>query len=549
MNEPVLRVKHLNIAFQRKEGLFPVVKDLSFELLRHRILGLAGQSGAGKSLTVHGLSSLLPERSAVMTGEILFGETDLLKMEKRQRQSYSASHVSVILQDSINALNPYERIGFQMEETIRQHHGAKGGEKPLQTLSRFGIHEGEAVLRKYPHQLSGGMRQRIAIALALESGAGIVIADEPTTSVDAINQLKLMEFLKQLCLLRGLSMIYVSHNLNLIGTFCDDVLVMKDGRAVEQGTVRKVFSEPENGYTRELIKEAWLLSAQGRPWAGGLSRELAPATLKQAKPLLLVERLKKTYVSRTIKGRQAKLALKEMNFTLLEGETLGIVGESGCGKTTLARLLAGLLEADGGRILFNGEDLRNLNRKKARNLHSQIQLIFQNPFACLDPRMTIGDSLKEALGTGRKVAGQQQDQFIREALDECGLGGISLDRKPNEFSGGQLQRISITRALLCKPKLLIADEITSALDVSAQRQILELLKRLKDQLGLSQIFISHDLSVIREIADRILVLRDGAIEEEGTAQHIFSNPQKSYTKELLASMISFPALEFGEGEE
>lgn len=544
MSDPVLKVNHLNISFQGKEGLFPIVKDLSFELGRGRILGIAGQSGAGKSLTVHGLASLLPEPGAVTSGEILFGGCkDLLKMEKGQRQSYSAAHLSVILQDSINALNPYERVGRQMEETIGRH-GGNGRKRALDILSQFGISEGESVVRKYPHQLSGGMRQRIAIALALESGAEIVVADEPTTSVDAVNQLKLVKFLKGLCHERGLSMIYVSHNLGLIGAICDDVLVMKDGRAVEQGTVHKVFHEPDNSYTKELIREAWLLSAQGRGWEGEALGEQAPADIPPpAGALLWAENLKKTYVSRTLGRRQVKYALKDVGFYLKEGETLGIVGESGCGKTTLARIMAGLEEADQGRILYKGRRLDERSGKEAADLHSRIQLVFQNPFACLDPRMTIGDSLNEALGRRKKLPRPQRERLIVEALAECGLRDISLDRRPDEFSGGQLQRISITRALLCEPGLLIADEITSALDVSVQRQILELLKRLKAQRGLSMIFISHDLSVIREISDRILVFRDGRIAEEGTARHIFSQPKEVYTKELLDSMIPFPDLE------
>ena len=538
----ILRVKDLFLELRSGKHITPILKGISFELREGEILGILGESGSGKSMTVNTICGLIPEKSSNIRGKIYVDGEEILGMKRKKRRKYVSSHTAVILQDAINALSPYDKIGGQLRDTARLYSpGASQKELDEQIdlrLQQMGLPGLGQAGGRYPYEFSGGMRQRIAIAMALLSPGKMLIADEPTTSLDGINQQKCVDLLRRIHDEQQKTVIYISHNLGLIAGFCDYVLVMKDGNIVEQGKTEKVLNEPEHPYTRELVG----CTRRLYEYAGELPENgISDTSVVQdgEKELLQVSHLKKSYIKvSAFRDKETVHAVKDVSFGIGHGEIVGVVGESGCGKSTAARLITCLLQADEGTIRFEGSQLNGKKEKELREVRPGFQMIQQNPFSGMNPRLTLRQSLIAPLKYHKIGADVQERQQILERLfSECGLKPEYLDRYPGQLSGGQLQRACIARSLSMDPKLLIADEVVSALDVAVQEQILELLLQLRKQRQMGILFISHDLAVVRRIADRILVMKDGMIVEENTVSELFSHPQHPYTQQLLGSMV------------
>lgn len=523
-----VKLEHVSLRTRGKKSV-QILSDISLDIRKGERWGIAGASGAGKSMTVYAMTALLPG-SMDAEGRIVFGADpfgrNLLDIKRNERHRYCANKVSVILQDSIHALNPYERIDRQWIPTVRLHRPDMSAEEIgvhiLERLERFGIAGGAEVLKKYPHQLSGGMRQRVAIAMALESGADILIADEPTTSLDAVNQRKVIAFLDEICRKNHLTLIYITHNLGIIESLCTHVAVLRDGRVEEQGRVADVFHHPANAYTAKLIAETARLYAR---------RAKLPAA---GETILSVSHVTKCFRRTGRRGETERFdAVRDVSFSMRRGEILGLLGESGCGKTTLARMILGLEKSDEESISYKGREIGSLGEKRFRPIRREIQMVFQDPFGSLDPRSRVHDLLMEPLAVWGIGSGKaERERMIREMCRECGLPDDTPDQYPTTFSGGQLQRIAIARALLVRPELLVADEIVSALDAAVQNQVLELLLRMKEKYGLTILFITHDLAVIRRISDRVMVMREGKIIASGTNDEILECAEDPYIREL-----------------
>ena len=519
--ESAVQISHPSLWLRNGRQEVRILDDISLDIRRGERWGIAGESGAGKSMTVYSMTALLPFKGTRMEGAIRYGKdenrTNLLDIPYRDRHRYCSDRVSVILQDAINALNPFERIDRQWIPTAKLHHPDMQREDLyphlLERLERFGVAGGMEVLKKYPHQLSGGMRQRIEIAMALESDADILIADEPTTSLDAVNQRKIVTFLDDICRKNHLTLIYISHNLGLIESLCDHAAVLRSGRIVEQGKICVLFHAPKHPYTEKLVSETESLYTESGRRSGSAVDKLKKGGKPDAGTLMEVAHLSKHFRRMDRKNRKdAFAAVDDVSFTIRKGEVLGLLGESGCGKSTLARMLLGLIRPDGGVITYGGKDISRLHESAFRPLRRELQMIFQNPFDSLDPRMKVKDLLMEPLTIWRIGTDEKERiDMIREMTGECGLPDDIFGKRPGEFSGGQLQRIAIARALLVRPRFLVADEIVSALDVPVQNEILNLLTGMQRRYGLTVLFITHDLAVIRKVSDRIMIMKEGRL--------------------------------------
>ena len=543
----------------------PVVDGLSFQLGAGQVLGLVGESGSGKTITALTLMDLLPS-SARVEGTILFqgpqGTVDWLRLDPRQRRRYRGSQIAMIFQEPSTALNPLYTCGQQLRETLRAHTSLPPAELRAQAIRLFEeVRLSPQMLERYPHQLSGGQIQRAAIACAIASNPKLLIADEPTTALDVTVQAEILRLLRDLQQQRQMAILFITHDLNLVAELADQVVVMCRGQAVEQGSVKQIFWDPQHPYTRGLLacrpplerRLRRLPTVQDFQEKGGSLEERwqqleIPAAEEEERlrqicsqpPLLQVRELRTHYaVRRGPLGRQVGeiRAVDGISFDLYPGETLGVVGESGCGKTTLGRTLLRLIRASSGQVIYDGEDWLRLPPRRLRRLRREIQLIFQDPAASLDPRMSVGASVMEPMvlhGMGRNAA--ERRARAQRLFERVGLDPEALDRLPHQFSGGQRQRICIARALASEPRLLVCDEAVSSLDVSVQAQVLNLLKDLQEELGLTYLFISHDLSVVKFMSDRILVMNRGRIEEIGPAAQIYRNPQQDYTRRLIAAI-------------
>lgn len=611
MNNPILDVRNLEVQFINDEKIVQAVDNISFQLTKGQTLGIVGESGSGKSVTALATIGLISEPGKISGGEIWFQSAknntqnvNLLKLSSPEKRLYRGGEIAMIFQEPMSSLNPVFTCGFQLIEAITLHqdvsseadgrrkaiallqevkllpsdqelintyltefaHKNPGQETPpeKEIYSRINT-EKLAILKKYPHQFSGGQLQRIMIAMALACNPSILIADEPTTALDVTVQKTILELLKELRNNREMSMLFITHDLGIISETADMVAVMYQGKIVEYGTVQDIFTNPQHPYTKGLLNSRPRLDKKLRklPTVGDfmdvndrseiknklsdvLDNEISEVELNERirelannRPILSVKNLQVGFPIKGMFGEKKRyfMAVNGVSFDIYPGETVGLVGESGCGKTTLARTLIKLITPLSGEIIFENKLIDNLSTEELYQLKRQMQIIFQNPFSALNPRMKIGDAIIEPLRIHKvgKNYKEQKDRAIY-LLERVGLDSSAINRYPHQFSGGQRQRICIARALALNPKFIICDESVSALDVSVQAQVLNLLKELQTEFRLTYIFISHDLSVVKFMSDRILVMNKGKIEETGTSESIYKHPQSAYTQQLIAAI-------------
>lgn len=568
MPEPLLSVKNLSISFQNEKVWHSAVKRVSFDLNKGETLGIVGESGSGKSVTSLAIMKLLPNNySRIDEGEIIFqqaGETavNLITQTEKELKHIRGKQISMIFQEPMTSLNPVMRCGKQIEESVMLHlkyNRKKAREYVTELLAEVRLPDPERAYRSFPHQLSGGQKQRVMIAMAIACHPQILIADEPTTALDVTVQKGILLLLKSLQNKYGLSLIFISHDLGVISEIADHVVVMNHGTVVEKGDVKSVMFHPVHPYTKGLIACRPPLDKrfQKLPVVSDFLDEPGKASeisiikdplqritehqiLYAAKPLLEVKSLSVEYRQQPgfFMGK-AKVfkAVNDVSFNVFKGETLGLVGESGCGKTTLGRAILKLTESASGDIIFDGLPVQKLSSGQIRKLRQRMQIMFQDPYSSLNPRITAGEAILEPI----RVHGLQKDkslmqQMVIQLLDQVGLEKSSYYRFPHQFSGGQRQRICIARALAVNPEFIVCDESVSALDVSVQAQVLNLLNELKNVYNLTYIFISHDLSVVRYMSDRIMVMKSGKIVESNEADSLYYNPQENYTRELIEAI-------------
>ncbi|NDV86758.1 dipeptide ABC transporter ATP-binding protein [Aurantimonas aggregata] len=528
--EPVLVVDGLTVELPKSGDRPHAVEELSFRVNAGEIVCIVGESGSGKSVTAFTTMGLLPKALKPSAGRVVFEGCDILTMRPREHARLRGNRMAMIFQEPMTSLNPCFTVGDQIEEVFKAHSSIGKAERKAKTLAlmeEVHLPDVDRIYRSYPHQLSGGQRQRIVIALALAMNPSLLIADEPTTALDVTTQAQILLLMKRLKDTHDAGILFVTHDFDVVAEIADRVVVMEKGRIVEEGLAEQVLSNPQHPYTRQLIA------------AVPPRRSAEPVPLPaDAETVLEVRGLAKTFhVARTFLSPERTVhAVRPATFSLKRGETLGIVGESGSGKTTLVRTLIRLIEPDGGgETLIGGTDFAALPKEKLRRFRSQIQIVFQDPYGSLNPRRTIGDQLVSApinFGMAKDEAWKRAHELMRIVR----LDPEVLARYPSQFSGGQRQRICIARALMMEPKILIADEAVSALDVSVQKEVLQLLKDVRDRMGLTMLFITHDLRVAAQISDRIAVMKNGEIVEIGTARAIFEHSTNDYTKSLLASM-------------
>ncbi len=535
----LLSVKNLTTRFYTREGVTNAVENVSFSVAEGELLGIVGESGSGKSVACYSLLGLIPcPPGRIESGEALFDGRDLLKMSERQLRDIRGNAISMIFQDPMTSLNPYMRIGDQLTEALRQHIKLAKSEaksRAIAALEEVGIRDAEKRIDAFPHEFSGGMRQRVMIAMALISEPRLIIADEPTTALDVTVQAQILELLKSLQQKRKLSIVFISHDLAVVSNMAKHVIVMKEGQIVEEGEVQQIFNHPQHPYTQKLIA-----AIPGTAKPSQHKYEQSPEKLIRVENLYTRFELNSGGL---FKRKKEKLvAVNNVSLDIFKGEILGLVGESGSGKSTLGRSIIRLVEADEGEIEFGDQKVRELTPNELRKARLQFQMIFQDPFASLNPRMTVFDTLAEPLRTHKLVDERGLVQTINELLDDVGLERKHVRKYPHEFSGGQRQRIAIARALALKPKLIIADEPVSALDVTIQAQILELILSLAKKHNLTMLFISHDLAVVRYICDRVIVMQAGKIVEGGDTESLFNSPKEAYTKALLSAIPEIPEL-------
>ena len=523
-SEPVLSLRNLTIALPAGADRDHAVEEVSYDVARGEILCVVGESGSGKSMAANAVMGLLPKGVRPVGGQAIFDGQDLVTLTEKQHRQLRGLRISMIFQEPMTALNPLMRVGAQIAEVFEAHGKLSGRERQAQALAlltEVGIPDPEKAIRAYPFQLSGGQRQRVMIAMALALEPELLIADEPTTALDVTTQAQILELIRDLQARRGMSVMFITHDFGVVAEVANRVCVMRHGRIVELGEAEEVLKHPQNDYTRALIEA---IPSNVIPEARGAETDTA---------LLEVAGLNKVFRSKggLFKPAREVHALQDVSFSLVKGETIGIVGESGSGKSTLGRCVVRLERPDSGTLSLSGTDFMNLKGEALRRERHRVQMIFQDPYASLNPRTRVGMAIAQgpiANGVAKVKALAQANDL----LDLVGLGGTA-DRFPHEFSGGQRQRIGIARALALNPDLIVADEAVSALDVSIQAQILELLEDLKQKLSLSLLFITHDLRVAAQICDRIIVMQNGRIVEQGPSRDVFLEPQQAYTRQLL----------------
>jgi len=530
----LLEVKNLAVNFGAGEDPVRAVRGVSFDIGRGETVALVGESGSGKSVTALSVLQLLPYPTASHpTGSIRFQGRELVGASARELLQVRGNRISMIFQEPMTSLNPLHTIERQVNEVLILHKGlsrAAARKRTLELLEQVGIPEAAKRLDAYPHQLSGGQRQRVMIAMALANEPDLLIADEPTTALDVTIQAQILKLLKSLQARYGMALLFITHDLGVVRKIADRVCVMTQGRIVEQGPVARVFDDPQHSYTQHLLSA----EPKGRPV---VADPAAPEILR-LDDLKVHFPIKRGVLRRTVGHVKA---VDGVSIRLQAGHTIGLVGESGSGKTTLGLALL-RLERSAGGIRFGGRDLQALGQRDLRPLRREMQIVFQDPFSSLSPRMSVGEIVGEGLEVHRIGTREERVAMIDHALHEVGLDPAVSDRYPHEFSGGQRQRIAIARALVLKPRLIVLDEPTSALDMSVQAQIVDLLRGLQERHKLAYLFISHDLKVVRALADEVVVLRHGKVVEHGPARQIFETPQTPYTRALIAAAFNLEAV-------
>ena len=595
MTTPVIDIENLHTNFYTEDGVVEAVDGVSFRVEKGRTLGIVGESGSGKSVTSLSIMQLLASTAKIDSGRISLLGKDLVQLPEPEMRKIRGSQVSMIFQEPMTSLNPVYTVGYQVMEALQLHQNMTKAEARQRTIELFdevGIPNPTQRVDSYPHQMSGGQKQRVMIAMALCCDPELLIADEPTTALDVTIQSQILDILRRLRDTRGMSILFITHDLGVIAEIADDVLVMYRGNMVEYGSVLDIFTEPKHPYTKgllacrprldtkfrllptvddfmevkheggkvELIEKKLTdeqiqsmqthgrgrllhpkseLAAMGHPWEEGHHSDDSKSVEEGEQPILDVSDLKIHFPVR--KGILSRIvdhvrAVDGVSFKIYRGQTLGLVGESGCGKTTTGRAILRLIEPTAGEVSFNGQPMSGLSRRELRTLRSKLQIIFQDPYGSLNPRMTVESTIVEPMrvhGIGSNKS--ERREMAAQLLEEVGLGGQHLRRYPHEFSGGQRQRICIARALAVEPEFIVCDESVSALDVSVQAQVLNLLKELQEKRGLTYIFISHDLSVVKFMADMMAVMNDGRIVEFGPSDNIYTNPHEDYTKKLISA--------------
>ena len=588
----LLKINNLHVSFRRDDKWIEAVHGIDFEVFEGKTLGIVGESGSGKSVSNLALMQLLDRRkSRIEADSILLEDSDISKLNEDQMSEVRGKKIAMIFQEPMTSLNPVYKCGFQVMEAvnlsqqvnkstspqvetwhitpIKNKHDVIGAsqqptakEKVLELFRKVMLPNPEVIFDKYPHELSGGQKQRVMIAMALVSNPKVLIADEPTTALDVTVQKEILKLLKDLQRENGMGMIFITHDLGVISEIADDVIVMNKGEIVEKGTVDNILNKAQHPYTKGLIACRPPLDYRlerlpiVKEFLDGVwsdeqqikreliiteeERKLSHKRLYSQEPILKVRNLKTWYPLRKgVFGRTYDYikSVDDVSFDVYPGETLGLVGESGCGKTTLGRSILRLIEPTSGEVIFEGNDITKLNHKELREYRKQAQIIFQDPYSSLNPRICIGDAIAEPMMIhGIEKDAKKRRERVCSLLEEVGLEASHYQRYPHEFSGGQRQRICIARALAVNPKLIICDESVSALDVSVQAQVLNLINRLKKEFHFTYIFISHDLSVVRFMSDRVVVMYNGKIQEMNEADELFNNPQNDYTKKLIAAI-------------
>ncbi|RXP59474.1 ABC transporter ATP-binding protein [Lutibacter sp. HS1-25] len=550
----MLKVQDLVISFKSNNKITTVVDHISFELKEQQILGIVGESGSGKSVTSLAILGLL-SKNAQVEGSILFNKSELTNLSEKAFQKIRGNQISMIFQEPMSSLNPSLTCGFQVLEILLQHKNISKSAAKNEVINLFNkvkLPRAEVIFNQYPHQISGGQKQRVMIAMAIACKPQILIADEPTTALDVTVQKEIIELLKELQQETKMSIIFITHDLALVSEIADTVVVMYQGKIVEQGNAKQLFISPKNNYTKALINSKPSLTQRLKKLP--TVKDFIDQTIDNKvytteertdfhqkiyskKPLLEVNNLATYFNSDNsfFFGKKSEVkAVDNVSFQLFEGETLGLVGESGCGKTTLGRTILHLEKATKGTIFYRKKDITNLSKSELKSFRKEVQIIFQDPFSSLNPRIPVGEAIMEPMKVhGILASAEERKQYVFDILNCVGLTKEHFYRYPHEFSGGQRQRIGIARTIALKPKLIICDESVSALDVSVQAQVLNLLNQLKKDFGFTYIFISHDLAVVKYMADQLVVMNKGKIEEIGDADAIYANPNKDYTKKLI----------------
>ncbi|MBL1422036.1 MAG: ABC transporter ATP-binding protein [Alphaproteobacteria bacterium] len=536
---PVISIKNLSVDFALRRGPFRAVSDVSFDLYPGKTLCLVGESGSGKTVTGRALMQIISKPGVIVEGSISLvkpdGATvDIAQLDPRGKEirEFRGGDIAMIFQEPMSSMSPVHTIGSQIIEAILQHSKMSKAEartRTIELLASVDISEPELAIDRYPFEYSGGMLQRAMIAMALSAEPRILIADEPTTALDVTTQAEILDLVKRLQVEHGMAVLLITHDMGIVAEVADEVVVMRHGKIVEHRSVDDMFHDPQHAYTKQLLASTMKLEAG--------AANAAKAVDDKAKPILSVRNLSKFYGTE----KNGVQAVDDVSFDLLPGKTLGIVGESGSGKTTLGRLILRIVEPTTGAVSYRDRDGQDvdvigLNKKRLRDFHADVRLIFQDPYASLNPRMTVREIIGDPLLVNGRLRGEALKDKVTELLDLVGLEPEVMERYPHAFSGGQRQRIGIARALSLEPRVIIADEATSALDVSIRSQILDLLLDLQKRLNLSFVFISHDISVVRYFCDDVLVMHYGKLVESGTAEQICTDPQQAYTKSLISAV-------------
>ncbi|MDT6939749.1 ABC transporter ATP-binding protein [Brucella pseudogrignonensis] len=534
MNKPLLSVRDLSVAFRQNGEERISVDRVSFDIAEGETIALVGESGSGKSVSALSILKLLPYPAASHpSGEVIFNGKDLMKASEPELRRVRGNDVTMIFQEPMTSLNPLHTVERQIAEILKMHQGMgdqAARKRTLELLHEVGIREPEKRLASFPHQLSGGQRQRVMIAMALANKPKLLIADEPTTALDVTVQAQILELLAELKASQGMSMLFITHDLGIVRKIADRVCVMSKGKIVEAGPTKEIFENPQHDYTKHLLAA----EPKGEPPAADLNAK----TVMEGKDVRVWFPIKKGFLRKTVDHVKA---VDGIDVQLRAGQTLGVVGESGSGKTTLGLALSRMISSK-GEIRFDGRDIAQFSFKDMRPLRREMQIVFQDPFGSLSPRMTIADIIAEGLLVHEpKLSADDRDERVVSALNEVNLDPETRFRYPHEFSGGQRQRIAIARAMVLNPKFVMLDEPTSALDMSVQAQVVDLLRALQKKHDLAYLFISHDLKVVRALANDVLVMRNGKAVEYGTSKEVFANPKTDYTKALMAAAFHMEA--------